>query len=130
MFNSVVFRRETSLADWVLDLPRKANASSLGKQFFIIFIIIKFLFFSVDIAFDNDTDYSSPADIFVIGLEEIVDLNASNIMSASTTNQKLWSEALKKVVSRDHKHILIHSVQLVGVCLFVFVRPQLAPHIK
>lgn len=87
------------------------------------------LSFPVDVsgAFD---DFSTPTDIFVVGLEEIVDLNASNIMSASTTNQKLWSEALKKIVSRDHKHILIHSVQLVGVCMFVFVRPQLAPFIK
>jgi len=31
---------------------------------------------------DPNVDYSKPVDIFAIGFEEMVDLNASNIMSA------------------------------------------------
>jgi len=33
-------------------------------------------------ALDDDADFDVPVDIFAIGFEEIVDLNASNIMSA------------------------------------------------
>ena len=31
---------------------------------------------------DEDADYNKPTDIFAIGFQEIVDLNASNIVSA------------------------------------------------
>ena len=48
----------------------------------------------------------------------------------STSNQKTWGMELEKTLSRDHKYILLTSVQLVGVCLFVFVRPHLAPVIR
>uniref|UniRef100_A0A8B9H4V3 phosphoinositide 5-phosphatase n=1 Tax=Astyanax mexicanus TaxID=7994 RepID=A0A8B9H4V3_ASTMX len=71
-----------------------------------------------------------PVDIFAIGFEEMVELNAGNIVSASTTNQKLWAAELQKNISRDHKYVLLASEQLVGVCLFVFIRPQHAPFIR
>lgn len=48
----------------------------------------------------------------------------------STTNQKLWAAELQKNISRDHKYVLLASEQLVGVCLFVFIRPQHAPFIR
>uniref|UniRef100_A0A3B4EC12 Synaptojanin-1 n=1 Tax=Pygocentrus nattereri TaxID=42514 RepID=A0A3B4EC12_PYGNA len=49
---------------------------------------------------------------------------------ARTTNQKLWAAELQKNISRDHKYVLLASEQLVGVCLFVFIRPQHAPFIR
>lgn len=98
---------------------------------------------------------ANPIDIFAIGFEEMVELNAGNIVSArwgcgapepfpwrprrvilmflsgpSTTNQKLWAAELQKNISRDHKYVLLASEQLVGVCLFVFIRPQHAPFIR
>uniref|UniRef100_A0A3Q3DEE9 Synaptojanin-1 n=1 Tax=Hippocampus comes TaxID=109280 RepID=A0A3Q3DEE9_HIPCM len=73
---------------------------------------------------------ANPVDIFAIGFEEMVELNAGNIVSASTTNQKLWAAELQKNISRDHKYVLLASEQLVGVCLFVFIRPQHAPFIR
>lgn len=48
----------------------------------------------------------------------------------STTNQKLWAAELQKTISRDYKYVLLASEQLVGVCLFVFIRPQHAPFIR
>lgn len=33
-------------------------------------------------------DYDKPVDIFAVGFEEIVDLNASNIMKARYLNEK------------------------------------------
>uniref|UniRef100_A0A8C1YR68 Synaptojanin-1 n=1 Tax=Cyprinus carpio TaxID=7962 RepID=A0A8C1YR68_CYPCA len=104
-FRSIAFRNHT-LNDWLLDAPKKAGHPEFqdGK--------------------------SNPVDIFAIGFEEMVELNAGNIVSASTTNQKLWAAELQKNISREHKYVLLASEQLVGVCLFVFIRPQHAPFIR
>uniref|UniRef100_A0A671RJ64 phosphoinositide 5-phosphatase n=1 Tax=Sinocyclocheilus anshuiensis TaxID=1608454 RepID=A0A671RJ64_9TELE len=104
-FRSIAFRNHT-LNDWLMDAPKKAGHPEFqdGK--------------------------SNPVDIFAIGFEEMVELNAGNIVSASTTNQKLWAAELQKNISRDHKYVLLASEQLVGVCLFVFIRPQHAPFIR
>ncbi|CAL8364031.1 unnamed protein product [Lota lota] len=104
-FRSIAFRNQT-LNDWLLDAPKKAGLPEFqdGK--------------------------SNPVDIFAIGFEEMVELNAGNIVSASTTNQKLWAAELQKNISRDNKYVLLASEQLVGVCLFVFIRPQHAPFIR
>uniref|UniRef100_A0A8C6P209 Synaptojanin-1 n=1 Tax=Nothobranchius furzeri TaxID=105023 RepID=A0A8C6P209_NOTFU len=104
-FRSIAFRNQT-LNDWLLDAPKKAGHPEFqeGK--------------------------GNPIDIFAIGFEEMVELNAGNIVSASTTNQKLWAAELQKNISRDHKYVLLASEQLVGVCLFVFIRPQHAPFIR
>ncbi|KAG5837500.1 hypothetical protein ANANG_G00239930 [Anguilla anguilla] len=102
---SVDYRRH-SLDLWLLDAPRKAGVPGFqGSK-------------------------SSPVDIYAIGFEEMVELNAGNIVSASTTNQKLWAAELHKTLSRDYKYVLLTSEQLVGVCLFVFIRPQHAPFIR
>ncbi|XP_062982765.1 synaptojanin-1 isoform X1 [Elgaria multicarinata webbii] len=104
-FRSIAFRNQT-LTDWLLDAPKVAGISEFQDR------------------------RSKPIDIFVIGFEEMVELNAGNIVSASTTNQKLWAAELQKTISRDYKYVLLASEQLVGVCLFVFIRPQHAPFIR
>ncbi len=48
----------------------------------------------------------------------------------STSNQKQWGAELQKTLSRAHKYVLLTSEQLVGVCLYVFVRPHHAPYIR
>jgi hypothetical protein len=60
--------------------------------------------------------------LFAIGFEEIVDLNATNIMAASNENAKAWASELQKVLSRDRKYVLVTYQQLVGVCLYIFIR--------
>ncbi|XP_024118293.1 synaptojanin-1 isoform X3 [Oryzias melastigma] len=104
-FRSIAFRNQT-LNDWLLDAPMKAGHPEFQDS------------------------KANPIDIFAIGFEEMVELNAGNIVSASTTNQKLWAAELQKNISRDHKYVLLASEQLVGVCLFVFIRPQHAPFIR
>ncbi|XP_063812516.1 synaptojanin-1 isoform X3 [Pseudophryne corroboree] len=104
-FRSIAFKNQT-LTDWLLDAPKIA-----GIQEF------------------QDTR-SKPIDIFAIGFEEMVELNAGNIVNASTTNQKLWAAELQKTISRDNKYVLLASEQLVGVCLFIYIRPQHAPFIR
>ncbi|KAJ8266671.1 hypothetical protein GJAV_G00133280 [Gymnothorax javanicus] len=104
-FRSIAFRNQT-LNDWLLDAPKIAGHPEFQDS------------------------KANPVDIFAIGFEEMVELNAGNIVSASTTNQKLWAAELQKNISRDHKYVLLASEQLVGVCLFVFIRPQHAPYIR
>ncbi|XP_014683071.3 synaptojanin-1 isoform X21 [Equus asinus] len=104
-FRSIAFKNQT-LTDWLLDAPKLAG-------------ILEF-----------QDKRSKPTDIFAIGFEEMVELNAGNIVNASTTNQKLWAVELQKTISRDNKYVLLASEQLVGVCLFVFIRPQHAPFIR
>ncbi|PNF23669.1 hypothetical protein B7P43_G02500 [Cryptotermes secundus] len=103
-FRSVVYK-DLSLSDWLLDARRIARSQSL-----------------VDVT--NVPEEEPPIDIFAIGFEEIVDLNASNIMAASSENAKAWGEELQKVLSRDRNYVMVTYVQLVGVCLYVFVRPE------
>ncbi|CDW53364.1 synaptojanin 1 [Trichuris trichiura] len=99
--SSVVFRKESSLSNWLINLSSSSNDGS----------------------FD-------PYDIYAIGLQEMVDLNASNVLSASLTNQNHWREAFLKVLNGSGCYVLVELVQLVGICLFVFVRPELIPHVR
>lgn len=77
-----------------------------------------------------DVKKETNADIFAIGFEEIVDLNASNIMAANTDNMKAWADELEKVLSRNQRYVLLTCQQLVGVCLYIFVRPEHTPSIR
>ena len=52
------------------------------------------------------------------------------ILFYSTSNQKEWAAELQKKLSRDYKYVLLTSAQLVGVCLFIFIRPKHAPFIR
>ncbi|XP_031815209.1 synaptojanin-1 isoform X1 [Sarcophilus harrisii] len=104
-FRSIAFKNQT-LTDWLLDAPKFAGVQEFQDR------------------------RNKPIDIFAIGFEEMVELSAGNIVSTSTTNQKLWAVELQKTISRDKKYVLLASEQLVGVCLFVFIRPQHAPFIR
>ncbi|XP_031638466.1 synaptojanin-1 [Contarinia nasturtii] len=110
-FRSVVYK-DLSLTDWLLDSYKMARSRSL-----------------VDISHPED-GCAEPCDIFAIGFQEIVDLNASNIMAASSDNAKSWAEELQKTLSRDEPYTLLTYQQLVGVCLYVFIRPEHAEHIR
>lgn len=94
------------------------------SEFYYEFYIYIFIAL-VPVEYDN-----VPVDIFAIGFEEIVDLNASNIMAASTDNAKAWAEELQKVLSRDIEYVLVTYQQLVGVCLYLFIRPKHAPYLR
>ncbi|KAF5300952.1 hypothetical protein FQA39_LY10922, partial [Lamprigera yunnana] len=109
-FRSVVYK-DVSLSDWLLD------SHVIGGDPL------------VDLNHQSDCP-AVPIDMFAIGFEEIVDLNAANIMAASTENAKAWADELQKVLSRDRPYVLVTYQQLVGVCLYLFVRPEHIPYIK
>ncbi|XP_063185465.1 synaptojanin-2 isoform X2 [Chroicocephalus ridibundus] len=96
----------SELTDWLLDSPKLSGVSEFQD------------------------DESCPPDIFAVGFEEMVELSAGNIVNASTTNRKMWGEQLQKAISRTHRYIQLTSAQLVGVCLFIFVRPYHVPFIR
>lgn len=96
----------SELTDWLLDAPKLSGLP------------------------DFQDDESGPPDIFAVGFEEMVELSAGNIVSASTKNRKVWSEQIQKAISRSHRYIMLTFGQLVGVCLFIFVRPYHMPFIR
>lgn len=51
-------------------------------------------------------------------------------MAASTENAKAWADELQKVLSRDSEYILITYQQLVGVCVYFFIKPKHAPFLR
>ncbi|NXU50323.1 SYNJ2 protein, partial [Turnix velox] len=96
----------SELTDWLLDSPKLCGVSEFQD------------------------DENCPPDIFAVGFEEMVELSAGNIVNASTTNRKMWGDQLQKAISRSHRYIQLTSAQLVGVCLFIFVRPYHIPFIR
>lgn len=51
-------------------------------------------------------------------------------MAASSDNAKAWAEELQKVLSRDTEYVLVTYQQLVGVCLYLFIRPMHTMYLK
>ena len=76
-FRSVVYK-DVSLADWLLDAHRPGNAQK-GKEL-------------VNLE-DSLTEELKQVDMYAIGFEEMVDLDAKNIMNASSENAKVIIQA-------------------------------------
>eukprot|EP00794_Sanderia_malayensis_P016728 gene16728-18422_t len=107
-FRSIAYKH-MSMHDWLLDFYKKAPDGIIDKE---------------------NTNFDHPPDIFALGFEELVDLNANNIISTSSTQKKEWGSELQKVISRDQPYVLLTAEQLVGVCLYVFVRTHHLPYIR
>lgn len=113
-FDNIMHNRARPVSDWLVDYKTSVEYD-VGEA---------------NLLNDDNLIDNAPVDIYAIGFQEIVDLNASNIMASSTQNQRDWLIEIQKTISRDHQYLLVTSVQLVGVCLFVFIRSPLSPHIK
>ncbi|XP_018020970.1 synaptojanin-1 isoform X2 [Hyalella azteca] len=113
-FRSLAYKH-LSLDDWLLDYSNNNGAN-----------------FLVQTSAEEEKSNKKPPDLFAIGFEEIVDLNASNIMSNTqwSENANSWGHELEKVISRDENFVMVTWAQLVGVALFVFVNEKHAAHVK
>nr|CAI5836770.1 unnamed protein product [Callosobruchus analis] len=120
-FRSVVFK-DVQLSDWLLDAHLRDSGGTREGA------LLDHKCGSPD--GDRNIEKTAPVDIYAIGFEEIVDLNAANIVNSSTENAKQWATELQKVLSRDHPFVLLTYQQLVGVCLYVFIRLEHVPHIR
>ncbi|CAH1997104.1 unnamed protein product [Acanthoscelides obtectus] len=120
-FRSVAFK-DVKLSDWLLDAHLKDSGGTVEGAL---------LDHQDDSPDEEDrADKTAPVDIYAIGFEEIVDLNAANIMNSSSENSKQWATELQKVLSRDRSFVLVTYQQLVGVCLYIFVREEHVPYIR
>lgn len=100
--------RKVSLNDWLVDGPLIARKTGLGY---------------LDAWAENNVANLGDIDIFVIGFEEIVDLSAQNIINASEENATIWRKKIIEFLAKqgDYVELIYENLQLVGVCLFVFV---------
>lgn len=80
--------------------------------------------------------FTRPTDIFAIGFEEIINLNAGNVVAGkqSSDSQQRWLKKLNAVLDENsttgEHYILLSTTQLVGVCLFVFIRMGLCEYVR
>ncbi|OAF71341.1 hypothetical protein A3Q56_00920 [Intoshia linei] len=63
---------------------------------------------------------------------EVVDLNASNIVYSGSVQANKWKDVLLRVLNANgqRKFRLLHSLQLVGVVLYIFVKADLVPYVR
>ena len=103
-FRSVAFK-DVSLQDWLL--YDKTDLVMLNNQ-------------------------TKKVDFYAVGFEEMVDLDTKNIVSASGENARLWSQELLETLNKEpgQSYSLVTYTQLVGVCLYLFVRTELAPLVR
>ncbi|KAM7452960.1 hypothetical protein BLSTO_06299 [Blastocystis sp. subtype 1] len=77
------------------------------------------------------------ADIYVVGLEEMVDLTATTVVLESQSQKRaaVWVEMVEKALNRTAKseettYVLVEQQILVGVFLCVYVRKSLRPRLQ
>lgn len=95
----------------------------------------------VDVSDDDDEEdrsIAAPArsleprcpDVFALGFQEIVDLNAQNLL-VSHQDHHPWEELIEETLSRlPVEYVKLDSVTLVGLHLVLYVRSNLLPRIK
>lgn len=74
---------------------------------------------------------SIPPDIYVICLQEVVNLNANNLLLYSNTEViKNWKNQIKTSLESIGKYTLLKAVDLIGLFMLVFVKSTLRENIK
>ena len=66
----------------------------------------------------------TPPDVYAVGFQEIVDLNASNVLldgSKTTERSKFWQDKIEECLgSKRDKYVLVMSKALVGLLLCIY----------
>ncbi|KAG8909621.1 inositol polyphosphate 5-phosphatase [Tulasnella sp. 408] len=65
-------------------------------------------------------------DILAIGFQEIVPLNAQQIIQADPAKKREWEAQIQKTIEKRGNYLIFRSEQLVGTALFVIVKSELA----
>jgi hypothetical protein len=74
-------------------------------------------------------------DIYAIGLQEAVELNAGNAVSTNESNMLTWEQTISRTLlgmygAKSQEYTMMLSRQLVGIVLFVFVRMPVVRHLR
>ena len=78
----------------------------------------------------DGADFNQLPDIYAIGFEEIVDLDLKNMISTSHITADEWHDKLSQLFCPKGYSSVLKGCQLVGVCLFVFVKNKHIPYVK
>lgn len=84
----------------------------------------------------STNSFNSYADIYAVGFQEIVDLNAVNVaINSSNTQQRsqFWQEHIQECLNRNntgHSYTLLMEKHLVGLLLCIYVKSHLLQVIK
>lgn len=63
------------------------------------------------------------ADIYALGLQELIELNAGSILAGDTTKPLLWAKAIQDCLnSRREQYLLLRTELMSSMCLFLFVK--------
>ena len=98
-FRSVVYK-DVSLDDWLLDGWKERNGEQDRNIAHTHIVQPAVDLVSLETSFEDNR----PVDVYAIGFEEMVDLDAKNIVNASGENARGWAEELAKTLNRDTKY--------------------------
>ena len=76
---------------------------------------------------------SAPPALYAIGFQEVVPLNAAEMISVSTEQATAWRTVVGQALAASEGgkiYTCIHSQQLVGILLLIFARDDMAHHIS
>jgi len=79
------------------------------------------------------TNSTPSIDIYAIGFQEIVDLNASNVLldgSKTVERAKFWQNKIEECLPQNGNYKLVMSKALVGLLLCVYVSNRIIPYVK
>jgi hypothetical protein len=75
-------------------------------------------------------DMKTP-DVYIIGLQEIVSLNAKNIvLSSNSSKVDFWKNLIVKNLGEIDKYVLLKTIDLVGIFLVVFIKESLKENVR
>jgi hypothetical protein len=72
-------------------------------------------------------------DVYVLGLQEIVDFNAKNVMLSNEESQnrgREWLDIFKCILPREHEYELVASKSMVGIFICVFIKGSKLPGVS
>jgi len=72
--------------------------------------------------FSQSSHDGAPADVYVVSLQEVVPLTATQMLSTDYTVLADWEDCVQRALNSAGQYVLISSEQLVGVAILVFVR--------
>jgi hypothetical protein len=78
-------------------------------------------------------DNTTPADIYAIAFQEIVELNAQQILQTDPAKRRRWEQFIMEHFKRHHlgsNYLLLRSEQLVGTALIIVVKAEITRSIR
>ena len=69
-------------------------------------------------------------DIVVLGLQEVIELNASSILNVDTTKSKFWKDLVSDCLNKHEKYIMLRAEQMSSLVILFFVKADKVGNVK